>query len=212
MPSAPATAQIRVDATNLNAYLRELQAMSPAREFGQILDHEVAAATTAAIRNTRVAKAGAIRATINSRDWMTYQGKKYYLEHRYPTPLWRQLKAATRKSLQDKLARRGLSKRSWLSAYPALGQPTPAAIPAFVRNANARGRQFANTTIARSGTAAKATLALINRGPTAIPAGGRRAIIRAINGRASYFRRNMATGFSHTAARRAAKYPGIFVR
>lgn len=209
----PAKFDFRIDATRFNSMLRELAAVFPATEWDDILTGEVAAVAYAAQRGTRSASVKKIRQDVAGRQWVTITGKKYKLSHRYPTGLWRKIEADLRRGLDTKLAARGLARRSWLAAFPALGRESPGAIPAYVQRANAKGQQFINTFITRENRGDQSGIRLENRAPGVDwPAARMRsALLRAINGRVGFFTRNMETGFYRTLKERAAKYPGIAV-
>lgn len=202
----------RVDATRFNAMLRELDAIDPEVEWDDVLTSEVAAATFASQKATASATVRKIRTDAKARQWVTRNGKKYKLSHRFPDALWQQIEAQRAQALADKLAARGLARQSWLAAFAPLGVPAPGSIPNYVQRANAKGRQFTNTFITREGAGDKSGIRLTNRSPAVgWPAAKmRRALLRAINGRTSFFKYNMEAGYYRTLKSRAAKYPGIY--
>lgn len=195
---------------DFNRMLEELAAIDTRVEFRDVIMSEATSVIEGAMRRTKNAEAGRIRADFNSKEWTTFNGKKYHIsEWRLPDPLWREIQARRRERLQTKLNARGIARQSWLHVASSLGRTIAA--PAFVVNANYRGRQYpVDGDNREEGTGANYALTIINSSPIVQSAGGRSALLRAMQGRVGYFRRNMESRAFRTLAERAKKYPGIF--
>lgn len=195
---------------NFNRMLEELAAIDPRVDMRDVIVSEATSVIEGAMRRTKHAEAARIRADFNSKEWTTFNGKKYKIsEWRLPDSLWGEIQARRRERLQTKLNARGLARQSWVHVAGALGRSIAA--PAFVINANYKGRQYPIDGDKREeGSGANFALTIINSSPIVQSAGGRGALLAAMAGRIGYFRRNMAHGFYRNMVDRAKKYPGIF--
>lgn len=204
--------QLKVEliARDFNRMLEELAAIDYRVEFADVIRSEATSVIEGAMRRTKNAQAGRIRADFESKEWTTFNGKKYHIAvWRLPDALWREIQARRRERLQTKLNSRGLARQSWIHVASSLGRTIAA--PAFVANANYKGRQYPIDGDKREdGTGANYALTIINSSPIVQAAGGRAALLSAMQGRISYFRRNMEHRGFRTLAERAKKYPGIF--
>jgi Tfp pilus assembly protein PilN len=202
--------KVEILTRDFNRMLEELAAIDPRVEFAHVVDEAATRVIAGAMRRTRAATAGGIRRDHEAKEWTTFNGKKYHIAvWRLPDPLWGEIAARRRESLQTKLNARGLSKQSWVHVAAALGRTVAA--PAYVLNANYRGQQYPiDGAATSSGSGTNYARTIINSSPIVQAAGGRAALLGAMRGEINYFRRNMAHHFYRTQAGRAAKYPGIF--
>lgn len=195
---------------DFNRMLEELASIDPRVEFSTVVKESAVRVIAGAMRRTRAAAAAGIRANFATKEWTTFNGKKYHIaEWRLPDPLWREISARRRERLQTKLNSRGLSKQSWLQVASALGRTITA--PAYVVNANYRGQQYpVDGDKSEEGSGTNYALTILNSSPIVQAAGGRAAILAAMVGETRYFQRNMANRAFATIESRAKKYPGIF--
>jgi hypothetical protein len=204
-------------AGRFNAYLQELWAIDPTISFSALVRAEAAAVMVAALSRTKAANVAKIRAAVKDREWVTFGGKRYKLGERsgegwrLPDTTWAQIEAYRQQRANIKLAARGLSKQTWLHLARAL-RPVLNAIPAYVAAANFKGQQYPQDVSTTEGsTPAGYILTLLNSSPVVQYAGGEWALLGAMQGRISYFRRNLQHRAFETLESRARKYPGIWV-
>jgi hypothetical protein len=113
--------------------------------------------------------------------------------------------------MQELLKRRGLAKQSWLGMGNKLGLSVEA--PAYVKKAQVKGKLYdQKVKVTEKKVGGLFTLVLENSMQAAIASMGRYAIIKAINRRSAYFRRNLKVGVFNKVATIARKYPGLRVR
>jgi hypothetical protein len=195
---------------NFNRMLADLAAIDPTISFADIIKNEATAVIGLALRYTRAANAGKIRADHAAREWVTFGGKKYNIaEWKLPNELWARVQRWRGERLRTKLNARGLAKQSWLHLATELGKQVAA--PAYVVNANFRGLQYPmNADKREEGSSTNYALTIINSSPVVLFAGGELALLRGMARRTRYFRTNMAHHFYRSLATRASKYPGIY--
>ncbi len=192
--------------------LEELAAIDPRIEFRDVVYAVAARVVFNALYRTRAAKSAAIRRTYQEKEYVTFGGKRYRLANRYPDQLWGRIDQFRRDRVAIKLAARGLSKKSWLHLAGELGARATGSVPAYVQAANYRGNDHPENADTRAaGSGSDFALTIINSSPIVQAAGGRSALLTAMQGEIGYFRNNMAHEFYKTAASRAAKYRGIFI-
>lgn len=131
---------------------------------------------------------------------------------RYGNPRWSRFQAflAELKNKQiDVRAVIGRGARSWVEIGTSLGMHIAA--PGYVRNAPAfRGRRYINGHSKRSRSGDGLFLEMSNTAPILLGTiDGNRILQRAINGRASYFRRNMKHAVFEDAKAVARAYPSF---
>jgi hypothetical protein len=203
-------------ATRFNAYLQELWALDPRIEFSDLIRAEATAVMMGAMGRTRAASEQKIRAASDTREWATLGGKRYRLGGR--TGEGWHLPDTTHQAIQDKRAARlttkigarGLSKQSFANLAKVIGGRI-GAIPGYVSSANYQGRRYPeNVSALEASTPAGFILTTFNNSPIVGFAGGAWAILGAMQGRVSYFRRNMKHRRFQTLASRARAYPGIW--
>lgn len=174
-----------VDATNFNRAMREISRLSGV-SFREVIVAETGAVLKATIKNQMAADAGKIRA--------------------------RQAKGKiTKEQMQELLKRRGLAKQSWLAMGEKIGLSLDSS--AYVKRAQVNGKPFDHVVrVSEKKVGGLFTLILENSMFTTIASMGRYAIIKAINRRAAYFRRNLKMGVFDKISTIARKYPGLRVR
>lgn len=210
-PNRSARLKFDIVERNFNRYLTELAALVPEKEYSTVIRAEAVSIAQAALRRTRAASVKSIRQAAAAKEYTTFGGKRYKLSNRYPNPLWAQIKAYRKTLLENKLGARGLAKKSWVQLGAHLGQTLLA--PEYVYRANPPGRSLPDNGAVRETAIGPAYgLTLINTSPIVRFAGGERALRLAMLGRIGYFRRNLENRAFATAASRAQKYPGIFVK
>lgn len=201
--------KVEIVTTEFNRMLRDLAAIDPRASFEKVIHAEAAAVLRTALSRTKAAKVASIRRDVEGKEFTTFNGKRYRLANRYPNAVWSRLAAFRKQSLQTKLASRGLSKASWFYASKLLSETQ--IVPAYVRNANYKGRHYPeNASKRETGTGTAYTLTITNSSPIVQLAGGQRALLSAMRGRVRYFERNLQAQAFRTLATRARAYPGIF--
>lgn len=201
---------VEIVTSNFNRMLADLAGIDAAVEFRSVVRHEAVKVVEKSLSYTRAARVASIRAGQAAKEWTTFNGKKYHIAEWYlPDKLWAAIQAKRRATLQRKLNARGLSKQSWLHMARQLGGTIAA--PAYVDRANYDGKQYPiDADSLEEGRATNYALTIINSSPIVQAAGGQSALLRAMNGRARYFERNMAHHAFRTLATRARAYPGIW--
>jgi hypothetical protein len=176
---------LTIDTSNFNRAMRDLSRLSGV-SFKQVILSETGAILQKTISNQVAADASKIRA--------------------------RQAKGKISKpQMQELLRRRGLAKQSWLAIARQLGVPIQA--PAYVTKATVMGKAYdqqVSTSERRGGS--RVTLIIENSMQAAVKSMGRVALLKAINGRAAYFRNNLRRGVFSKVSAIAKKYPGLKVR
>ena len=208
-------------AGRFNNYLQELWAIDPTVEFSALVRSEAASVMATALARTRSASVAKIREGVEDREWVTFGGKRYHVADlsgrfgpgwRLPDPLWTQIEQYRQNRLSIKLAARGMSKQSWYVLARALRGPL-SNVPAYVIQANYQGRTYPeDVSSLESSTPAGYILTVLNASPIVQYAGGAWALLGAMQGRISFFRRNLEERAFATYESRAKKYPGIWVK
>jgi len=223
----PLALKIDVVTTRFDNMLNDMARIDPAVEFRTIVVQMALRVIQGAANRTHAARIEDIKRAeelyFQTKEWTTLDGKKYLIQgtgtqghmNHYPDALWgriqrfREIRSAFR--LDAKLNARGLAKQSWLHMAEQLGGTID--VPAYVRSANYKGRQYPGDVSHQEDMAdGKYGLTIINSSPIAGYAGGLAALLGSMQGEVGYFTQNMAHGFYKTLEGRAAKYPGIFVR
>ena len=176
---------LTIDTSNFSKAMRDLSRLSGV-SFKQVIVSETNSILKKTISNQMAADASKIRA--------------------------RQAKGKISKSeMQELLQRRGLAKQSWLAIGQKIGLMVDA--PAYVRNAKVKGSLYdQQVKVSEKKVGGLFTLILENRMQTTIKSLGRSAILKAINGRTAYFKKNLRAGVFSKVATIAKKYPGLHVR
>lgn len=203
-----------IDTTQFNRAIASIAKYSGA-DLITVVEHEAGKVLEKAAGLTKTASAKNIRERIAAREFTRADAgsgrKLYYLKNLYPDPVWNKLQASLRASAKRKLAARGLSKQSWAQLAAAAGLRIT--VPAFVQKAIATtGKQYPdNVSASRVHRGKKFGITFENAQPTVQTffVGGRRALQRAINGRAKFFATNMKKGVFTSLRKIAAAYPGL---
>lgn len=135
----------------------------------------------------------------------------YNLAYHYPNALWRAIQQARAKDLEERIAARGLAKRSWFIIAELLGLAVEA--PGYVKAAKPRGgREYPQDekvrVIRESGLMG---YEFENSQPTVNAIHGEVALQRAIDGRVQFFLKNVSKDVFDSLAAVAKKYPGMEV-
>jgi hypothetical protein len=197
-----------VDMRAFNASVKALAGFAGV-EQGRAIEYEAGKVIEAAIKFTPVAKAAKIRDTVNKREFLSLDGKRYKLSHRYPDALWRKIQAKQKRGLQRKLKARGLSKQSFLRVGELVGLRV--SVPSFVARATSGRPHPENFAARRLRTAGRPGIWFSNAAPTLQSpyVGGRRAVARALQGRKKYFEKNMRLGIFTDLKKIEKAYPGL---
>ncbi len=225
-----------VNTAAFTAMVEQLAGLSAAK-LRDVLNAEVTSVLNKTIKNTKIAKAGRIKARQRNQEvtmqpasiykpkhperrklFSTKAGRgnllKYDLQNfRYPAQLWQEIKARRATSLAKKLKAVGLARKSWWLIGKALNLAVEGG--RFTGAVAVTGKEYPeNITVARSQSEEKIGIKFSNSQPTVqLPqVGGAGALKRAIAGRISYFNRNANKAVFAETARIAAAYKGITVR
>jgi len=176
---------LTIDTSNFNRAMRDLSRLSGV-SFKQVILSEAGAILQKTISNQMAADAGKIRA--------------------------RQAKGKISKSqMQELLRRRGLAKQSWLAIAEKLGAPVKA--PGYVTKATVKGKAYdQQVAVSDKKSGGLFKLVIENSMLTTVKSMGRVALLKAINGRTSYFRTNLKREVFKKVSTIAKKYPGLKVR
>ncbi len=176
---------LTIDTTNFNRAMRDLSRLSGV-SFKQVILSEAGSILQKTISNQMAADAGKIRA--------------------------RQSKGKISKAqMQELLRRRGLAKQSWLAIAEKLGAPVKA--PGYVTKATVKGKAYdQKVAVSDKKSGGLFKLVIENSMLTTVKSMGRVALLKAINGRTSYFKSNLKRGVFKKVSTIAKKYPGLKVR
>ncbi len=176
---------LTIDTTNFNRAMKDLSRLSGV-SFKQVILSETGSILQKTISNQMAADASKIRA--------------------------RQAKGKISKpEMQELLRRRGLAKQSWLAIASLLGVSAKA--PAYVTKATVKWKAYdqqVSATERKGGN--RFSLVIENSMQAAVKSMGRLALMKAINGRTSYFKSNLKKGVFSKVSAIAKKYPGMKVR
>lgn len=204
-------------ATRFNDYLQELWALDPKLEFADIVRAEATSVMLAAMSRTKAASEKKIKESGKSREWVTFEGKRYRVGERdgdgwrLRDDVWARLNTYRDLRVAMKLNARGLSKQSFANLAKSIGGRL-GSIPGYVSAANYKGLQYPQDVRSLSeSTPAGYLLTTWNESPIVGFAGGAWALLGAMQGRVSYFRRNMKNRRFQSIDSRARAYPGIWV-
>jgi hypothetical protein len=201
--------KVELIARDFNRMIEELAAIDPTVEFSQVVTAVAVRVVQGAMNRTKSAKAASIIRRYDSKQYTTFNGKKYRLENHYPDPLWARIAQHRKDRLAARLASRGISKQSWMHVAASLGSSLVA--PGYVTAANYKGKQYREDgDKSESGSGTEFALTIINSSPIVQSAGGRGALISAMQGEIGYFQKNMEHRAFATLESRVKKYPGIF--
>ena len=176
---------LTIDTTNFNRAIKDLSRLSGV-SLKQVIISETGSILQKTISNQIAADASKIRA--------------------------RQAKGKiSKEQMQELLHRRGLAKQSWLAIAQQLG--VSASAPAYVKNATVNGKAYdQHVSVSHTGSGSMFTVRIENSMQAAVKSMGRVALLKAINGRTSYFRANLRRGVFSKVSEIASRYPGMKVR
>lgn len=205
--------RFRVEVGNFNRAMREMQGrLRSTVTLEQVIDYEVAKIVEAALSKTKAATVSGIRQSAETREWTTYQGKKYKLANKYPKALHLAIAEKRKASLTRKLAARGLAKNAWLALARVIGFDISA--PGFVaaaRRPNGKGNEE-NVDAQRNYKESAYGLEISNNSPINRWADARQAFFAAVIGRRKFYEQNLKRGVFNDLGKVAAKYPGLTVK
>lgn len=195
---------VEIDTRNFNRMVKDL-AFIKGKDLQEVIRGEAKAILEKSIRTTKAAKVSTIRNRVNKSDFVKHNGKIYNTRHRLPNTIWKGIKETRKKRLARKLAARGTAKGTYYTIARQLRLNVNA--PAYVAKAAkaTRAKMGAALSGTETGTS-RFTITIRNASIVAMKyhAGGFRAFTRALNGRVSYFRKQMQFGFKERA-KKAAK-------
>lgn len=202
---------ILFETSRFNDAIREMKRYIGGRvSMERIVDFETSKILEASLRRTKTATVGGIRASADSRQWTTLNGKKYKLSNRYSTSLHRQITEKRRASLNRKLAARGLSRQTWHAIGRKMGFDIAA--PGYVRSAktpkHTNDENVATSQQARNGVYGRV---IENHSPLIRWSEARQAFYAAVVGRRKFFSQNLKRGVFFGIKDVMKKYPGMVV-
>lgn len=144
---------------------------------------------------------------------------------RLPDPIWLEFLATEdgreeyiKALIAERTARRGIERLSWLQMGDAIGidletvAPSGALQQPIARAAAVRGRQYKNGAAIETATGSRFILLVTNESPAAIKRFGQIRLNNAVEQRVRGFEIALGKGLLQDLERRAARWPGIFVR
>lgn len=203
--------QLVVDTTKFNAFLRDLRRVT-GKSQRTVIRAEAAKIVEKAASSTKAAKAESIRKSHTpypdgKRKWTRLNGKLYNLTNRYNDQLWSELETQLKERKDTLLARRGLSKKSFLVMAQAAGLVI--STPGFVVRAEGFDlSQVTGATEEESGN--RYVLTLSNDSTTNAHSNAVHAFSAAATGRMKYFQNNLRKGVFDDIKATTKKYPGIY--
>lgn len=221
---------VKIDTRNFQAMTRELAARAKV-PLETVLVAEVGKVLEGAVRNTKAASRGKIRArakgaTFSMQPASLYTPKNgrsgvtvtqngfipYYLRNRYPNALWSLIAARREASLAAAIKAIGLAKKSWYDIAKRLGLEIKA--PGYAKTAlPSSGKEYPENTATKiERKTGRLNITIFNSQPTVNLIGGERALQQAVDGRVKGFIYAMATGTFDSMAKIAKKYPGITLK
>lgn len=201
--------RLRMEVGNFNAAMRDMsKRLEGSTAMRWIVDEEVGKILEATLAKTDAATVQSIRASFDSTQWTTLQGKKYKLSNRYPNPLWRTISEKRRSSLQRKLAARGLAKQSVQALAELMGVKINA--PGYVSAAQTPKHTNAeNVAVRRDFKPNAYGIEVSDRSPLLRWTGARAAFFAAVVGRRKFYEQNLRRGVFGDINQVIAKYPGM---
>lgn len=215
------SAKIQVDISQFSSIIRDIAAMAKVTPE-QVLKYEVTKIMERALKLTKVAKAGDIRDAYAKKlegsnkakkeKYIAYLVKKFNIDARNA---WQKIVERNNTERDERLARRGISKKSWLDIANQFGL-TLSGVPAYVSGAKVKGQSIVASQGAVRKTSAGANVSFEGNNSMAAalsPGGkGRFAIKDAIYGREKLFFIGLKKGVFDSIKSICAKYPGLIVK
>jgi hypothetical protein len=192
--------------------LEEFASIDPRLSFADIVRGVAIRVIAGALRRTKAADAEKIKARHEAQEWITLDDRKIKLSwYLHDDELYRRVHNTRIIRLNNKLASRGLSKKSWLHQAEKLGGSIK--VPGFVAAANYRGESHPENVLhLETSAAGQFALKIINNSPIVQAAGGRDALLYAMAAETRYFYTVLARGGFNTFESRSKKYPGVYIR
>jgi hypothetical protein len=205
--------QVTIDDKSMTNALRALQKVTGA-SFREVVRFETGKILESAIKRTPALQVQKIKENYEKRPVQVVDGKLYFLpasgtKRKYPVALWAKILAAKKRSLDRRLAARGLAKKAWSQLAQTLGIAVK--IPAAFSKATHRGKDYPQNATATENKSGAAFF-IQGRNTRLYARGTVAAISRAIKGRTSYFATNLRKGVFKTNSEIAARYPGLSVK
>lgn len=215
---------IDMESRNLTGAMRQLARMT-GRSFRDVVRAETQAALNTAQKSKRMKSASetSITKSIDSRPFFTlheseYAARdrgdvrvtkngfvKYSTNRKYPNAIWEKAQAAKDASISKRIKSRGLQRKVFLQLAEKLSLKIN--VPAYVRNANANGKDYPNDAQAKEHGTVMFTIECEIRRTYQQEIKG--ALISAIKGRRAFFLKNLRDGVFKNSKTIAAKYPGL---
>lgn len=200
-------ASIQVVTSDFTRAMRDLSRMTGV-SFADVIRAETQSILESAAKKTVAAKVKLIEANVKNRPVRSLDGKRYYMQNKYPDALWARLQEQIKRSIVKRKAARGLSKKSWMQAAQTLGISIN--VPAYVANATSTKGDYPNNASATEKNDGKGFYIEIFNARTY--SGSVFDAIRAsIKGRTNFFKQNLKRGVFQKTSEIAAKYPGLKV-
>ena len=218
---------IKIDTSNFNRAVNELARMSGVN-LDEVLRGEVAAIIAQTIYNTPAAKKSSIEKALNEYVWIrrsggtwkdankkVHTGGTIYPQWRhYSDDLWQDILSNKQARMRELIRRIGITKQSWLRIAKDMGlkMPPKPKIPAYVATSAVAGKTFkVPASHSKQQSGGKIAYKIENFSRVAIAGNGRKALLKAINGRTGFYYRNLRLGVFKKASEIAKKYPGMKV-
>ena len=199
------TASINVVASDFTRAMREMAQIS-GLSFADIIRAETKSILESAAKKTKAAQVKLIKANAEARPVRSLNGKRYYMQHRYPDALWASLQIQIKNSIKRRKDARGLSKKSWVQIAEKLG--IEISVPNYVAKATTKGGDYPENAQGSEKQEGNAFHIQITNSRTYSPSvvDSLRAAMR---GRTNFFKKNLRLGVFKKTSEIAAKYPGL---
>jgi hypothetical protein len=213
-----------MDSRNLEGAMRQLARLT-GRSFRDVVRGETRSILEIAARRVRSAKVATIRKNVEERPFVPIEETfydapnragvrvtkngfiRYSTDNRYPDRLWAEMQRRKKESIRNRVAKRGLARKSMLQVAQALGMRIN--VPSYVQRANDKGRDYPENVFgSERGTYAYTIAGTITRTYDRSIFSAFRSAIR---GRTAFFRKNLRDGVFKNAQMIAQKYPGLKV-
>lgn len=174
--------------------------------FAEIIRAETKSILEAAAKKTAAAQVKLIEANANAKPVRTLNGKRYYMQNRYPDAIWKALQLQIKNSIKRRKDARGLSKKSWVQIAEKLG--IEISVPNYVAKATTKSGDYPENAAGAEKLEGNSFNIEITNSRTYSPT-VRDAIRAAMRGRTNFFKKNLRLGVFQKTAEIAAKYPGL---
>lgn len=201
-----------------SGFLRDMRTQLGSNSTMQrIVDFEVGKIMERAVEKTGKADLEKIKVRVKNRAVFNVGGRRLVTNYkgkaqRVSNRDWAEIEKIRAVSLATRIARIGLSKKSWYWIAQKLGQQI--SVPGYVANARDAAEGGPNNVlVGRIGDGDKYGVRIANRMPivTFSKPNGRQALFAAIAGRISFYKKNLAKGVFDDIATISKKYRGLVV-